>query len=147
MEEILQQQSLFLTTRENQTHVKLPFIFEKEYDSLTIYFSYTPQIVPEDVAIIAIADALPYYDVASADATDFLPLINLITVSLSYEGNYLGCHHNKRIPQFITIAETGSSLGFIPHKAQPGNWEIQLNLHCVCSNVEVQLEVRGVKVK
>lgn len=146
--QILLEQTLIFTESDDQQHRKILLELKKGYQELHIDFSYSPQDVPEEKALRSIAAMLPKYDQKNnLQANDFLPLKNLITLSLAYEEAYLGCRHNKKTEQNIMISETASSLGFIPQSVQPGNWEIQLNLHCVQSTVTVNIAVKGVTNK
>lgn len=144
MKELFVTKQIRLVPEEHQTHRKIAFTLDRSYQALEIDFSYRPQEVPTELAEVYIREALPLYDLPTTAVAAFLPLRQLITVSLAYEGEYLGCRHNKESQQAIRIAPEQSSLGFIPHAIVPGLWEIQLNLHCVRSEVLVHLDVRGV---
>lgn len=147
-EVVLFQQTLTLTELDNQQHKKIKIFLDQDYEALHIAFSYSPQEVPKDLAIRVIEETLPQYDwEKNLRSMDFLPLKNLVTISLACEGEYLGCRHNKETQQEIIISEKGSSWGFIPQKVCSGQWEIQLNLHCVQSGVTVELMVKGVLSK
>lgn len=147
-EEVLFQQILMLTELDNQQHKKIKIFLDQDYEALHIAFSYNPQEVPKELALRVIEETLPQYDwEKNLQAMDFLPLQNLVTMSLAYEGEYLGCRHNKETQQEILISEKESSWGFIPQKVSSGQWEIQLNLHCVQSEVTVELMVKGVLSK
>lgn len=147
-EEVLFQQILMLTELDNQQHKKIKIFLDQDYEALHIAFSYNPQEVPKELALRVIEETLPQYDwEKNLQAMDFLPLQNLVTISLAYEGEYLGCRHNKETQQEILISEKESSWGFIPQKVSSGQWEIQLNLHCVQSEVTVELMVKGVLSK
>lgn len=147
-EEVLFQQILMLTELDNQQHKKIKIFLDQDYEALHIAFSYNPQEVPKELALRVIEETLPQYDwEKNLQAMDFLPLQNLVTMSLAYEGEYLGCRHNKETQQEILISEKESSWGFIHQKVSSGQWEIQLNLHCVQSEVTVELMVKGVLSK
>lgn len=147
-EEVLFQQILMLTELDNQQHKKIKIFLDQDYEALHIAFSYNPQEVPKELALRVIEETLPQYDwEKNLQAMDFLPLQNLVTISLAYEGEYLGCRHNKETQQEILISEKESSWGFIPQKVSSGQWEIQLNLHCVQSEITVELMVKGVLSK
>lgn len=144
MKEQLLNKKIALVPEDHQTHRKIVLELDHTYQALEINFSYDPQEVPTEQAKEYIREALPLYNLPETAVDDFLPLVNLITVSLSYESEYIGCRHNKETKQTIRIAPEQSSLGFIPHEIKAGVWEIQLNLHCVRSEVSVHLDVRGV---
>lgn len=136
---------IIVTNKDNQTNIVIPFVIEKNYERLEIDFSYSPQEVPESIAIKYLEEALPKYNLERDRLEECLPLLNLITVSLSYDGHYIGCRHNKESVQNIIISKNESSLGFMDYSIFQGLWELQLNLHCVCSEVEVNLQIEGVK--
>lgn len=143
----LYSETLTLDPSSHQKHLKIPLELDRPYDELKITFGYSPKIVPEAVAIKRIEELLSDYfrpEDSPVEASGFLPLVNLITVSLSYNGHYLGCHHNKKTPQEIVISEKGSSAGFIPQAVCQGQWEIQLDMHCLLSpTCVVELRVVG----
>ncbi|MHC5269097.1 hypothetical protein ACYSNO_07950 [Enterococcus sp. LJL98] len=142
--ELQLEKQIDVTAREHQTHIKLPFELESDYQSLKIVFTYGPQMVPEKEARASIAEVLPlYFPEKQPDVADFLPLMNFITLSLAYEGTYLGCRHHKQNRQEIIVSKQASSLGFLPFETKKGLWEIQLNLHSVRSDVVVQVAVYG----
>src|SRR5699024_11486949 len=85
---------------DTQTNIKIPYEIKNKYSELIIHFSYNPDKSKDDVARRQVEDALRKYDqadFASAKrlAYDHLPIDNLITLSLSKNGKYLGAHHNK----------------------------------------------------
>ncbi len=140
---LLQKQIIF-TTMDHQTHVKVPLFLEKSYQSLTIEWGYDPQIVPDIQARKWIAEALPRYFPGELPKVEtFLPLINLLTISIAQEENYVGCRHHKAPAQVIYLSEKESSEGFLPCSITAGQWEIQLNLHSVRSDVAVTMRVSG----
>lgn len=145
LENSLYKKTIQLTDSDNQTNIVIPFRVEELYQYLEIDVSYTPQEVSERIAKGKILSALPKYHVNLENWNDFLPLLNLITVSVSHNDSYIGCRHTKESVQKIIISEDASSLGFINYGIVQGSWELQLNLHCICSDVEVQLQVKGVK--
>lgn len=147
MEEILRQ-TLKLSEKNHQTHIKIPFLVTKTYTQLQIQFDYEPQVVAENLASQAILAALAtYFPVGEQPPVrTFLPLFNLLTLSLSYQNMYLGCYHHKQAHQLITISHEVSSFGFLAQPVLPGEWEIQLNAHCIQSDsVCAEIVISGVK--
>lgn len=146
MEEIVRQ-TLQLNETDNQTHIKLPFTLTKEYTQLVIQFTYSPQVVAQQQARQVTLEAIGSYFPAGEQPriSDFLPLVNLLTLSLNYQERYLGCHHNKQPNQEIVISPEKSSFGFLTQRVLPGAWEIQLNAHCIQSHdVQAAVVVSGV---
>lgn len=136
---------------DTQTNVKIPFEIRNKYSELIIHFSYSPDKSKDDVARRQVEDALRKYDQADYAsvkrlAYDHLPIDNLITLSLSKNGKYLGAHHNKRNHQEISINNETASFGFWPVEVEPADWELQLNCHCIASKeVEAKIRIEAIK--
>lgn len=83
-------------------------------------------------------------DGQAMDVSSMCPLKNLITVSLSKDGSYLGNAHRWACSQMHIFTEKTSSPGFgLPEKIN-GKWEGMLHLHAVCTEVcDVELKVEG----
>lgn len=131
---------------DTQTNVKIPLGIRNKYSELVIYFTYSPNNSKDDIARRQVEDALIKYDVANYAsakllASNYLPVDNLITLSLSKNGTYLGAHHNKSNKQEITINNKKASFGFWPVEIEPADWELQLNCHCIASRV-VEVNIR-----
>lgn len=134
-----------LTPADHQTHLQIPFELKKDYNCLHFHFSYSPKWVEDSRAVVLIEEHLkqviPESEMAAlGNPKRYLPLENLITLSLDYEQDYIGCHHCKDASQHITISERESTKGFIKQAVQQGNWLVQLNMHCVQSE-EVHLQL------
>lgn len=142
---LLNQITLNLLPEDHQTHKTISLYLDKSYQVLEIDFSYGPQEIPKSQAVVVIRQALELYEEKEANPYDFLPLVNLITLSLDYDGKYIGCRHNKEPNQKISISENVSSLGYISHDVLAGKWNIQLNLHCLLSPVTLQLKVKVIE--
>lgn len=142
--------NLKLGEYDTQTNVKIPFEIRNKYKELVIYFTYSPNKSKDDIARKQVEDALKKYTSGSYStvkqlASDYLPVDNLITLSLSKNGKYLGAHHNKNNVQEITINNKEASFGFWPVEVEPADWELQLNCHCIASKVveaNVRIEAR-----
>ena len=79
---------------DTQTNVKIPLGIRNKYSELVIYFTYSPNNSKDDIARRQVEDALIKYDVANYAsakllASNYLPVDNLITLSLSKNGTYL----------------------------------------------------------
>ena len=136
---------------DTQTNIKIPFEIKNKYSELIIHFSYNPDKSKDDVTRRQVEDALRKYDQADFTsakrlAYDHLPIDNLITLSLSKNGKYLGAHHNKSNDQEITINNETASFGFWPVEVEPADWELQLNCHCIASK-EVAANIRIEAIK
>ena len=76
----------------------------------------------------------------------FMPLLNLVTLSLDDSRSYRGAAHRQAAFQEHIISEKSASPGFIKGKIEKGQWQIVLNVHalvtekCVC---EIKIEAGG----
>lgn len=78
------------------------------------------------------------------DADQFLPVKNLITLSLEREGVYLGNAHRWAPQQEHVIAVEQASLGFVSPESMEGSWTGMLHLHEIISpNCTGQLRIEG----
>lgn len=151
MKKILNQ-TLVLKPENSKTNVPLSFSLEKDYERLFIRYRYFPKKVEDmDQAKREILQALEKYVPEESRAAysgwrDYAPLVNLVTLSLDYEKEYLGCAHRHAPEQKHIISAAGSSPGFVPHRAAAGNWKIVLNVHAIIGNpVTCQVEVIGLE--
>ncbi|WP_028273410.1 hypothetical protein [Atopococcus tabaci] len=131
-------QQLVLTPADNQTNIPLTFQLEKEYERLVIEFAYGPSHATEAEAFEQVREALGNYFPSDEPVADelvraHLPVENLVTLSLSYNGEYLGARHTKERDLKVVLSEEKASLGFAPQPILPGKWEVQLNAHSVAS--------------
>lgn len=138
---------MILTPAYHQKHIKIPFVLTKTYQSLYVHFSFSPQHVDRERALVIISQVLPDYfgsDELLVTPEDFMPLENLLTISVSHENEYVGSRHHKATEQEVYLSAAGSSAGYLPHTVTPGNWEVQIHPHCLLSDqVEVRLTIQG----
>lgn len=137
---------LTLNEFDTQSNVKIPFELEKEAKELKIHFTYSPDKSSDEIALKQVKEGLEKYTLKGEEDSqgkpeDHLPIDNLITLSLSKDGKYLGGHHNKSNQQTITLTNDQASSGFWPVEIEPAKWELQLNCHCIASK-EVKANVR-----
>ncbi|WP_319467222.1 hypothetical protein [uncultured Trichococcus sp.] len=145
--ETIVEKEMELTPASHQKHIKIPFVLTKAYQSLYVTFSFSPQHVDREKALVIISQVLPDYFSAEhppGRPEDFLPLENLLTFSVSHEDEYLGSRHHKATEQEVYLSAEGSSAGYLPHAVKPGNWEVQIHPHCLLSDqVLVRLTIQG----
>lgn len=146
---ILFEKNIAISDKQTHTNIKIPFEINQHSNSLMIYFSYGPAYSDDYTAQKQVEGALKRYlpeesDNESKNVMNYLPIENFVTVSLSYENQYLGAYHNKAKTQTILINPINPSPGFNACAIAPGSWELQLNCHCIASKlveVEVRIEV------
>lgn len=134
---ILEKQ-IIIRPKDNQTNTPLRFQLDRSYERLIIRFQYGPAYASSEEALPLIRENLRRYlppDQVMDEAMirRFLPLENLVTLSLAHEGQYLGARHTKERVLTVVISPEEASLGFPAIPIQAGEWELQLNVHCVAS--------------
>lgn len=145
---VIQEQSLNLTEKDHQTNILIPFKIDEKAKKLEIAFSYAPEIAAEEYALKKIEKALQRYVPDEekkkwGSVKRYLPLRNFITLSLMFEDEYIGAYHNKKTIQEVIISDSFSSKGFLKHSIDSGQWELQLNAHCIVSEkIEAVIAIR-----
>lgn len=120
--------------KDEKTNISFPFKVPEGTESLRIAFSYGPKELGEcDRAKMLIEnnikkDAGDYAD-EYPDWKTYLPLKNLITVSLDDTDGYRGCAHRQDKDQIHIIRKNFASRGFHKGRIQKGQWKAVLNLH------------------
>lgn len=139
-----------LSEKNSRTNLYIPVKLDLSYDRLLIDFEYNPKYIDVEEAREIIEKSLQYYipDYIPEDkmgiygnVENYLPLENLITLSLDHNGNYMGAHHCKESVQNIVISKTESTKGFSKQQISKGVWDIQMNLHCIVSK-ELNLKIK-----
>lgn len=134
MQTILQKQFVF-TPQDDKTTIPLQFSLADPIQGLRIAFQYGPQNVEPIRAQALITAELQQAGLHATPAAvaAYLPLQNLVTISVVKDGQYLGNHHYKATDQIITLTTAAASLGFAPPHQLTGDWQINLHQHCIAS--------------
>ena len=147
--QVLLDKDFRLSGGDTQTNIKLNFTIEEAFNFLQINFTYSPGQSSDQVAQDQVKEAIQKYSLTQgardqAKVEDFLPVDNFITLSLAKDGHYLGSYHNKSKIQEILLSREDASLGFWPVDHLSGQWEVQLNCHCIASNaLSASLRIEG----
>lgn len=114
-------------TKENQkTNITLPFTLDSSAEKLVITYSYSPKILADREESIRLIE-----EWTNTDTEKYLPLKNLVTLSLDSPDGYRGAAHRHAENQTHIISESFSSNGFLKTKIKKGEWKISLNVHAV----------------
>lgn len=139
---------------QEKTNLILPFTLPFDAQKLQITYTYAPKILDgapacEKAEACLCRDAGEYRD-TYPEAADYLPLKNLITLSLDAPDGYRGCAHRQAPQQVHILTENTASPGFLPGKMQKGAWRLMLHVHalvtdfCVCHvKIEAQEAENG----
>lgn len=135
-----------ITPDMDKTNISFEFEVPDGVSKLDIDYLYSPKTVEdESVALNAVSAALEKYLGAenTADPHSFLPVNNLVTLSLDDPEGYRGAAHRQPCEQHIVIGDGCSSPGFSKNAVQGGKWRIMLNVHCCVCNVSYSLKISG----
>ncbi|MGN0570928.1 MAG: hypothetical protein ACI4K9_01955 [Candidatus Fimenecus sp.] len=138
-----------VTPAQEKTNIFLPFSLEKEVEQLKIVYSYAPKLSDGEAAKEAAEKCLQRdagkYRAQYPAAEAFLPLKNLITLSLDSPKGYRGAAHRQADSQVHILTEQTASPGFLPGKLPAGDWRLVLNVHALvtpfcdcCIKIEVE---------
>lgn len=122
--------------KDNKTNIEIPFDLPYDADRLIIKMSYSPKIPDDRELQILEAKANIERDAPGKWAEEynpesFLPLKNLITVSLDDSFGYRGCAHRQANSQEHIIEKNFASPGFYCGEIKKGIWKITLNVHAI----------------
>lgn len=121
---------------QSATNVELPFVLETAQQSLTIEWEYWPKVLSDDdLARRMLNEGMEHcveeQDRAQFPIHEFLPLVNLVTLSVDAPDGYRGCAHRHDPQQLHVLREEDSSLGFDDGAILPGTWKVVINVHAV----------------
>lgn len=145
---IVLEKSGVITPDMDKTNIQFEFDLPGDVSAVIIDYSYSPKTLEnEDEALRLISAALKKYEGAECgkDPHDFLPVNNLITISVDDPQGYRGAAHRQTNKQRIIIAEKNSTPGFVNREISAGKWRVMLNVHCCVCNVEYNLKISGGK--
>lgn len=139
------------TPADAQSDVAFSFACPDTVRQVRVFFSFSPGLEnAEDICRPQVERALARYydsyprDLQPMDAARFLPVKNLVTLSLDKDGQYLGNAHRWATVQEHALSAEAASLGFTPPARVPGLWSGMLHLHEIISPVcRARLRVEG----
>ena len=146
---VLLKKTVTVTPENEKTNIHLPFDVDGDFERLEIDYSYSPKILEdEEKSRVLIKENLirdGWDEIAEkGDYKAFMPLKNLITLSLDSPGGYVGAAHRQADVQHHEISEAFASVGFDRVKITAGKWTLALNLHAVVTDeCNCEIEVRG----
>ncbi len=135
-----------ITPAQDKTNISFAFEVPAGVAELHIDYSYAPKIMEdEDAAVRMISDALEKYlgSENGKDPRDFLPVKNLITVSVDDPAGYRGAAHRQPNEQHIVIGTAKTTPGFTKGAVRSGSWRVMLNVHCCACDVNYSLKISG----
>ena len=134
-----------ITLHNNKTNLIHRFDVPNGLKALKISFEYSPKTLENrEKAIEEVKACLEKYDeVFDGKPADYLPIKNLVTLSLDANGRYIGAAHRQSNKQAHIISADKSSVGFIKTEIEQGEWDIMLNVHSVSCDIDYKIIVEG----
>lgn len=148
---VLLEKTVVLTPENEKTNIILPFTVKEESEKLRITYSYSPKELSDCERARDLIERNLQNDTHGdrplyPDYREYLPLKNLVTLSLNSPTRYMGAAHRQDKEQCHIISEDFSSVGFLKGRIEKGQWMLYLNVHalvtenCTC---KVKIEAGG----
>lgn len=137
-----------ITSADEKTNISVPFTIESEAEKLFIDFSYSPKILEDDERANALIHECLVHDTGEfideySDYSEYLPLKNLVTISVDSPFGYRGAAHRHSPNQSHVLSVGESSAGFISGKIVSGDWRVMINVHAVVTDYcDAVLEIK-----
>ncbi len=134
---LLLEQRLSLTRTDDRTTKIFDFTLPEGNYALLVQLDYLPkrsENSEDSLQIIesTLRDHAPW--MYTSDRSRYLPLTNLITVSLDSPDGYCGNAHNPSSSQSIYIGRKFASPGFLSDALVPGKWRLCLHIHALVTD-------------
>ncbi|MBQ7295862.1 MAG: hypothetical protein IJW86_06680 [Clostridia bacterium] len=146
---LLLEEKFTVYPKNEKTNMSFPFEVAEEAKALKFTFSYSPKVLTDNERAKRLIeeniknDAGEYAD-EYPSWQEFLPLKNLITLSVDDPFTYRGCAHRQAEHMEHIISESFASPGFNKGKVQSGQWKAVLNLHgIVTEKVDCHLKIEA----
>ncbi|MDE6659432.1 MAG: hypothetical protein K2K01_04900 [Eubacterium sp.] len=133
---------------QDKTNIPLSFTVPDGIEKLVIDYEYSPKILDnEEKATKLLEKSIEKYLGLEykAEPKEFMPVKNLITLSLDENGNYRGAAHRQADKQHHEISRDFASAGFEKGEIKSGIWTLVLNVHCCACEVDYNVRITGEK--
>lgn len=134
-----------ITIDNNKTNITFPFEIKDDFKSIKIKFEYAPKTLEDRAKSIQIIKSCleKYGEDEEFNIESYLPVKNLVTLSLDSSREYIGAIHRQSNKQELVVSPDYSSPGFFKTDIAKGEWKIMLNVHSVSCDVEYKLVIEG----
>lgn len=138
-----------ITPKQDKTNIPIEFSVEKGTEKFVIEYLYFPKKCSDGDAREMLVNSIEKYLGKDCGAVpeDFMPVNNLITLSLDGNGVYRGAAHRQANEQRHEIGEDYASPGFLKGKIDAGSWQVVLNVHCCACPVSYKIKITGEAAK
>lgn len=132
-----------LNPENRESHLNFPFSVDKIAKALIINFSFYPDLMEDqEKAVQMVKDGfMKYYGEVDEDKiNNYLPIKNLLTLSIDSPKKSLGTAHRHLKIQQHKITSEKASRGFIPSEIMAGQWNITISVHSIATDyVDIKL--------
>jgi hypothetical protein len=122
----------------SKSHITYKFHWNKAGGKMVIHFAYEPKNLEDaELSKSLIYESIDKFrapggrDIVQAEWKSFLPLKNLITISVDDPKRHRGAGHRHDPEQLLHIAANDASPGLISGILPLGMWEVTLSLHAI----------------
>ncbi len=118
------------------THISFPFVIDKPAKELRIEFSFSPDIMEDKGKARAIIREafIKYTGTVDEEKVDnYLPMKNLLTISVDGPEKFGGTAHRHMAVQKLFINKDKATRGLLPIDIVSGEWKIILSVHAVAT--------------
>lgn len=139
-----------LHPHDSKTNLYIDIPVPRDFWCLEFFCSYTPENLEDreqakELMLMALKKYVPeQFRDQYGDWESYLPVSNLITLSIDCQDRYLGCAHRHDSEQRHIISADYASPGFYTQAVKKGLWRGVINIHSVVSDpVSCHLTIRG----
>ncbi|WP_025693156.1 hypothetical protein [Paenibacillus zanthoxyli] len=127
-----------LDPSDSKRHITYGFQLDQPAAVMRIRFAYWPKLLEDDgQAMEFIMESIDSYVAPEHQGPiregwrRYLPLKNLITLSMDDPNGYRGACHRHDAEQSLFLSEQEASEGLMPGKLALGEWNVMLSAHAV----------------
>ncbi len=136
---ILKETEVLLRPDDEKSGTYIPFLVEGKVKKLCITYSYSPKLLDDEEKAIRLIEENILRDAHEdkeiyKDYGRFMPLKNLVTLSLIAPSGYRGAAHRQDSEQYHEISCDFASPGFLKGEIEQGQWSLRLDAHAVVSD-------------
>lgn len=134
-----------ITAANDKSNLIHKFDVPDNIKALKIKYSYSPKTIESREKAVELVKGCfdEFEEQLVGKPAEYLPIKNLITISVDENGKYRGAAHRQDNEQEHIISEDFASYGFTSGKIEQGEWDIVLNIHYVGCDVDYMITVEG----
>ncbi len=146
---VVYEKELTLSPKDEKTNISLPFTVPAGSRIMYINFTYSPKLLDDRERAKKLITECLIRDGEGENADKwekYLPLVNLVTLSLYSPEGFVGAAHRHNSKQNLVISGGVASKGFFPCEIKAGQWKLMLNVHAIVSEsceCKIQIKTRG----